>query len=189
MSFLKKFADSSKELSDIRSVAVCAMMLALRIVLGIFANFSLSFLPLPVVKISLAFIPVMLTGYLYGPVCSSVVACAGDVFSYLLAPTALGFNPAITACYLLEGIIYGVCLYKSELMLPNVILAKVLDLVLCTVTLNALVLQLMFFNTTPLYYIIFLRAIILVPIGVIEVVLIVSLKEPLLKIQTQLHKR
>lgn len=186
MKVLRKFADSSRELGKVQAIAVCAMLLALRIVLGIFANFSLSFIPLPVIKISLTFIPVMLCAYLYGPVCSGIVACAGDIFSYLLAPTALGFNPVITACYLLEGLIYGAVLYQSELRLPQVILAKGLDLLLCTVTLNAVVLQAMFFSSTPLYLVILYRAAVLVPMAILEVVLITVLRKPLLNIRKKL---
>ena len=188
MSVLKKFSDSSKELSSVRTLAVCAMMLALRIVLGLFANFSLSFIPLPVIKISLTFIPVMLTGYLFGPVCAAVVAGAGDVFSYLLAPTALGFNPGITLCYIVEGLIYGICLYRSELKLSEVIIAKACDLLICTVTLHSFVLQLLFFPDIPLYTIMMYRSFVLVPMAILEVVLIMLMKKPLLKIQKQVHK-
>ena len=188
MSFFRKFADSSKELGNVRTLAVCAMMLALRIVLGIFANFSLSFIPLPVIKISLSFIPVMLTGYLFGPVCAAVVAGAGDVFSYLLAPTALGFNPGITLCYIVEGLIYGVCLYRTELKLSNVIIAKVADLLICTVTLQSFILQILFFQDIPLYTIMMYRSFVLVPMAIVEIILIMLLKKPLLKVQKQLHK-
>lgn len=187
MSIFQKFAASSKELGNIKALAACAMLLALRIVLGIFANFSLAFIPLPVIKISLAFLPVMLTAYMFGPVCAGIIAGAGDLFSYLLAPTALGFNPAITACYILEGIIYGACLYKTELKLSTVILSKALDMALCTVTLHSYVLQLLFFNTTPIYWIILYRAAVLAPLAVLETALIMLIKRPLVNIQRQLH--
>ena len=188
MSFIKKFSDSAKELSKVQAIAACAMMLALRIVLGIFANFSLSFIPLPVIKVSLTFIPVMLTGYLFGPVCAAVVAGAGDVFSYMLAPTALGFNPGITLCYIIEGLIYGVCLYHTELKLMNLIIAKAADLLICTVTLQSYVLQLLFFQNVPLYTIMMYRSFVLVPMAILEIVLILIIKKPLGNVQKQLHK-
>ena len=187
--FFRKFGDSSRELGSVKVLALCAMMLALRIVLGIYANYTLSFIPLPVIKVSLTFIPVMLTAYLFGPVCAGIVAGFGDVFSYLLAPTALGFNPGITACYIIEGIIYGVCLYQTQLMPKDVIIAKVADLLLCTVTLNAIVLKLLFFPDTPLYTIILYRAMVLIPMAILEVVMILLLKRPLLIAQKQLHTK
>lgn len=189
MSYIRKFIDSSRELGKVQTIAVCAMMLALRIVLGMFANISLSFIPLPVIKISFAFIPVVLTAFLYGPVCAGIVACFGDIFSYLLAPTALGFNPAITACYLIEGLIYGLCLYKTELKLPQVIAAKVLVLVLCTVTLNGIVLHALFFSSYPLHTVILYRAAVLVPMGILEVALMMMLRKPLLRIKKDLLKQ
>ena len=179
MSFFRKFADSSKELTHVQGLAVCAMLLALRVVLGMFANFSLSFIPLPVVKISLTFIPIAIAGYLYGPVCAGVIAGLGDVLSYLLQPTALGFNPAITAVYILEGIIYGVGLYHTELKLKNLVITKVADLLLCTLTLNAWVLQILFFQSTPLYQILLWRAAVLVPFAAVEIGVILLMK-PLL---------
>lgn len=188
MSYIRKFIDSSKELKKVQTIAVCAMMLALRIVLGMFANISLSFIPLPVIKISFSFIPLVLTGCLYGPVCAAIVACFGDVFSYLLAPTALGFNPAITMCYLLEGIIYGVCLYKTELKLSQLIFAKVLDLSLCTITLNGIVLHMLFFSSYPLYTVLLYRAAVLIPMGIVEVALLMLIRKPLLRIRKNVLK-
>lgn len=183
MSFLRKFADSSKELGKVQALAVCAMMLALRIVLGMFANLSLNFFPIPVVKINPTFIPIAITAYLFGPVCAGIVAGLGDILSYLIQPTAFGFTPGITACCILEGIIYGVFLYKSELSIKSIILAKVFDLVLCTLTLNSFVLWFLFFQSTPLYMVMLYRAAVLVPFAVIEVLVIRALKHPLEKIK------
>lgn len=179
MSFLKKFADSSKELKNVRVLAACAMLLALRVVLGMFANFSLNFIPLPVVKISLTFIPIAIAGYLYGPVCAGVIAGLGDILSYLLQPTALGFNPGITVCYILEGVIYGVCLYRTELKIKDLVIAKVADLALCTLTLNSLVLKILFFQDVPFWQILLWRAAVLVPFAVIEIA-VIRLAKPLL---------
>lgn len=182
MSFFKKFAASSKELGNVRALAVCAMMLALRVVLGMFANLSLNFFPIPVVKINPTFIPIAITAYLFGPVCSGIVAGVGDILSYLIQPTAFGFTPGITACCILEGVIYGVFLYKTDLNLKSIILAKVFDLLLCTLTLNSFVLWFLYFQTTPIYMVMLYRAAVLVPFAVIEVLVIRALKHPLEKV-------
>ena len=42
MSITQMFKDSSKNLSKIAPLCVCSMMLALRIVLGMFTNFTLA---------------------------------------------------------------------------------------------------------------------------------------------------
>ena len=183
MSFFRKFADSSKELTNVRVLAVCAMMLALRVVLGMFANFSLNFIPLPVVKISLTFIPIAISGYLYGPVCAGLIAGLGDILSYLLQPTALGFNPGITICYIIEGIIYGVCLYQTDLKIKNLVIAKVADLALCTLTLNSFVLMVLFFQNVPFWQILLWRAAVLVPFAIIEIAVIRLMKQLLQRVK------
>ena len=176
MSFFKKFADSSKELSHVQTLAVCAMMLALRVVLGIFSNFTLAFMPF--VKIGFTFIPIVITAYLYGPVCAAIVSGAGDILSIILAnPTAFSMNPALTACYVWEGIIYGVVLYKSAFSLKEIIIAKTAVLVLCALPLNTLVLSGMM--NIPYLTLLLYRAAVLVPFGVVEV-LITRLIKPLL---------
>ena len=176
MSILKKFALSSKELGHVQTIAVCAMMLALRVILGMFTNFTLAIMPF--VKIGFSFIPVVITAYLFGPVCAAIVSGAGDVLSLILAnPTAFSLNPALTACYIWEGILYGVVLYQSELKLKDIIIAKAAVLLLCSLPLNTLILSGMM--NIPYFTLLLYRAAVLVPFAVIEV-LIIRLIKPLL---------
>lgn len=177
MSYLRKFVASSKELTHVQTLAICAMMLALRVILGIFTNFTLAIMPF--VKIGFSFIPIVITAYLYGPVCAAIVSGAGDILSIILAnPTAFSMNPALTACYVWEGIIYGVILYQSEFNLKDIIIAKAAVLMLCSLPLNTLVLSGMM--NIPYPTLLLYRAAVLIPFGVIEV-LITRLIKPLLK--------
>ena len=97
MSIFKKFADSSKELSKVQALAVCAMMLAIRIVLGIFSNFTLAIMPF--VKIGFSFIPVVIVAYLYGPICAAIVSGAGDILAIIFAnPTAFSVRRDLSNC-------------------------------------------------------------------------------------------
>ena len=181
MSILKKFPASSKELTKVQTIAVCAMMLALRVVLGIFSNFTLAIMPF--VKIGFTFIPVVITAYLYGPVCAAIVSGAGDVLSIILAnPTAYSMNPALTACYIWEGVIYGAILYQSELNLKDIIIAKAAVLLLCTLPLNTLVLCGMMH--LPYLTLLLYRAAVLIPFGVVEVVIIRLIKPLLHRVKT-----
>lgn len=174
MSILQKFAKSSKELGNIKALAVCAMMLALRIVLGMFTNFTLAIVPF--VKIGLSFIPVVITAYLYGPVCAAIVSGAGDVLAIILAnPTAFSLAPGITLCCIIEGLIYGAVLYGGSLKLKELILAKALVLVLCSLPLNTLFLSFLMgmdYLTLLLY-----RAAVLIPFGAIEVAIIFAMRK------------
>lgn len=167
MSIIQMLRDSSKNLSKIAPLCVCSMMLALRIVLGVFTNFTLSFAPF--VKIGFSFLPIVIVAYLYGPVCAAVVSGAGDILSIILAnPTGFSLMPGITLCYIFEGVILGVVLYKQS-NIKRIILAFVLALVLCRLPLNTLVLHLMM--GIPYLELLMYRAAILVPFAVVEVLL------------------
>ena len=167
MSISEMFKKSSQNLSKIAPLCVCSMMLALRIVLGMFTNFTLSFMPF--VKIGFSFLPIVIVAYLYGPVCAAVVSGAGDILSIVLSnPTSFSIMPGITLCYILEGIILGMVLY-NQASLKRIILAFVLALVLCRLPLNTLVLH--FMMGIPYFELMFYRAVILVPFAVVEVII------------------
>lgn len=167
MSISEMFKKSSQNLSKIAPLCVCSMMLALRIVLGMFTNFTLSFMPF--VKIGFSFLPIVIVAYLYGPVCAAVVSGAGDILSIVLSnPTSFSIMPGITLCYVLEGIILGMVLY-NQASLKRIILAFVLALVLCRLPLNTLVLH--FMMGIPYFELMFYRAVILVPFAVVEVLI------------------
>ncbi len=165
MSIIQMFKKSSQNLSKIAPLCICSMMLALRIVLGMFTNFTLSFAPF--VKIGFSFLPIVIVAYLYGPVCAAIVSGAGDVLSIVLSnPTAFSIMPGITLCYILEGLIFGVILYERK-ELKRIILAFVMVLMLCRLPLNTLVLHLMM--GIPYFELMLYRAIILVPFAIVEV--------------------
>lgn len=181
MSILSKFKSSSKELSSVRVLAICAMMLALRVVLGIFSNFTLAVVPF--VKIGFSFVPVVIIAYLYGPVCAAIVSGAGDVLSIILAnPTAFSMNPALTLCYIWEGVILGVVLYQSELRLRDIIISKAAVLILCTLPLNTLVLSGLM--SMPYLTLLLYRAAVLIPFGAVEVLIIRLIKPLILRIKS-----
>ncbi|MBQ2971737.1 MAG: folate family ECF transporter S component [Ruminococcus sp.] len=165
MSFSEMFRKSSHYLSKIAPLCVCSMMLALRIVLGMFSNFTLSFMPF--VKIGFSFLPIVIVAYLYGPVCAALVSGAGDILSIILSnPTAFSIMPGITLCYIFEGVILGAVLFENA-QLKRIILAFVLCLALCRLPLNTLVLH--FMMNIPYTELLFYRSIILIPFSVVEI--------------------
>ncbi len=168
MSIIKMFRKSSQNLSKIQVLCVCSMMLALRIVLGMFTNFTLSFAPF--VKIGFSFLPIVIVAYLYGPVCSAIVSGVGDILSIVLSnPTSFSIMPGITVCYILEGLILGVVLYGHTLNLRRIIVAFVCVLLLCRLPLNTLVLHTMM--GIPYFELLLYRTVILVPFAIVEVTL------------------
>ena len=122
MRYLKKFPASLFELKDIRSLAAVAMLLALRIVLGMFANATLPMFG-NTVKFSAAFIPIAVAGAMFGPIPAGLVGALGDVLSFLIAPTGGAYFPGFTISGLLTGLIYGFALYNEKLSLPRIAIA------------------------------------------------------------------
>ncbi len=117
--YLKKIPDSVFGLKNVRTLAAVAMLLALRIVLGMFANATLACFG-NTVKLSAAFIPIAVTGALFGPVPSALVGALGDVLSFIIAPTGGAYFPGFTISGLLTGLIYGIALYGERLSLPRI---------------------------------------------------------------------
>lgn len=140
--YLKKFPDSFLELKNIRSLAVIAMLLALRVVLGIFANGTLALFG-NAVKLSGAFLPIAVAGAMFGPFPAALVGALGDVISFIFAPTGTYF-PGFTLCGLLTGLIYGFALYKTDVTLPRVIIAWAINTLLVETFLTAYWLYLLY---------------------------------------------
>ncbi len=121
-----KFKDSTQELSKVKSVAICAMMLALRVVVGYFSNLTLTITPNA--KVGFAFLPIAIASMLFGPVCGMIVGELGDILSFLLAPMG-GYFFGWTLNGMLVGMLYGLFLYKADSKL-------LLRLIICEILIN-----------------------------------------------------
>ena len=94
MNPIRSLKNSFFELKKLQSMVIIAMLLALRVVLGMFANATLPIFG-NAVKISGAFLPIAMAGAMFGPVPGMLVGALGDVLSYIIAPTAGGFFPGL----------------------------------------------------------------------------------------------
>ncbi len=136
MSQIKKITDSAKELKNVYPLAAVAMLLALRIVLGFFANATLPFFGNSV-KISGAFLPIAATGAMFGPIPAALVGALGDIISFIMQPAAGGYFPGFTINGLLTGFIYGCAFYKSKVTMPRTIIAWLVNMVAVETFLSA----------------------------------------------------
>ena len=114
---LLRFKTSTFELRQVKCLTVTSMLVALSIILG-----YLSFMPTPSIRISFVYLPVAIMGFLYGPVVSICGAGTIDLINYILNPMG-GFNPGITLCALITGLIYGIFLYQKKINWPRVAIA------------------------------------------------------------------
>ena len=77
--FLSLFTDSARELKQVRTITVAALFMALSIVLRTIA------IPIGTdIRITFAFLGVMIIAMLYGPVVSMIAALGTDIIGYLL---------------------------------------------------------------------------------------------------------
>lgn len=165
----KKFSDSAKELGKIHTITIVAMLLALRIVLGMFANLQLSFFPYA--KLSFTFIPLVLVAYYFGPVSSIILAVLGDVLSYILVPTATAFTPGITAGYIIEATVLGLIYYHENISISRSTIAQILSTVLGGLAINTYFIYT--FYGLSYIHLLLLRSALLIPWSLVQVAITV----------------
>ncbi len=106
---LFNFKDSLKGMKKMRTLAACAMLLALAVVLDYFASIYIT----PTIKISSSFIAIAACGMLFGPVPAMICGGLEDVLMWLIKPAGM-FFPGYTLSSVLAGLIYGLCLYRRS---------------------------------------------------------------------------
>lgn len=157
------FAESLREMQDVRKLSTMAMMLALAVVLGFYATVQVG----DFLRIGFAFIPNELTGMLFGPAAGGLLAALADIVKYLVKPIG-AFFPGFTISALLGGLIYGLILYKKPLSLKRVILANALVTVFVNLLLNTFWLTILYGNGfAALLPARFVKEAVLLPIDVI----------------------
>lgn len=76
----------------------------------------------PFLKVGTSFIPVSLTGIIFGPLLGGIGAGAADIMQFLLFPSG-AFIPGITFDSFLSGAVYGFLLHKKQPSLKRAIIA------------------------------------------------------------------
>lgn len=138
---MKNFFNSAKltqKRSGVLILAGCGMLLALKVVLGMF-TLNLS----PILKIGFSFLPIAAAGMLFGPVAGGTVGALGDIVSYLMSPNGPYF-PGLTLNAFVSGALYGLFLYKKRVTLLRTALAKTSVMVLVSLFLNPLWLSVLY---------------------------------------------
>lgn len=132
------YTQSSQEIRQPRTIASCAMLAAVAIVLGYFSIELGNYL-----KIGFSSIPNRLVDYLFGPVVGIYFGGLLDILKYIIKPTGT-FFPGFTFDAMLAGMICGSILYGRKLTIWRVLLAKLLVLMICNVFFNTLWISLLY---------------------------------------------
>lgn len=131
-----KFYNSFKELSNIYSLTALGMLLSLRIVLGIFANYTMAMFG-NIVKIHINFLPIIVAAIMFGPVCAGIIGAAGDLLAFFINSAGQTYFPGFTLNGFLTGVIFGLVLYKNKDRICNILLAWAINVVFVEVILMA----------------------------------------------------
>ena len=135
------FRLSAKELKNTRSLVGVAMLCAINIVIGQF-SITLS----PTQKIGFSFLSVGVSGMLYGPVLTGMAGIINDLIKFLLKPTG-SFMIGFTLIEGLQGMFYGLFLYRHKISLPRVFLTRLFITVLLNLVMTPFFLWLYYGNS------------------------------------------
>lgn len=145
--FFSMFISSAKELKTVRCITVTSIFIAISMVIETFT------IEIPYAKINFAFIAIAVIGMLYGPVVGAMASGICDIVGFFAHPQG-SFLPLYTCIAVLQGLIYGICLYHkmdkhSIMYIRNsdghstditlylrAIIARLLDVVLINILLN-----------------------------------------------------
>ena len=115
------FRQSVQQGKGVQALAVTAMFVALLIVFN-----RLIIWAAPTLKIGFGFLALACIARLYGPVMAMKAGAIADIVSYILYPVGGFYFPGFTLTKLLEGMIYGCCLYGGALSWRRIFLARAL---------------------------------------------------------------
>ncbi len=121
---------SAKELKNVRQLVLCAMLLAISVVLS-----RLSVYVTPSVKVTFDYLPIAMAGMFAGPLAGMLVGALCDYIGWLLFPTG-AFFPGYTLTALLSGLVFGIGLYKQQPTVWRVAIVRAVIVVFLHMGLN-----------------------------------------------------
>lgn len=116
---------------SVRTMCILALMCAMQIVLSRFASINIG----TWLKIGFSFLPIALSGYLYGAGAGCLVGAVSDVVGALLFPNG-SFFPGFTVVSALGGAIYGLWLHGHEPGKMRSLWSALTVAVVCNILLN-----------------------------------------------------
>ncbi len=135
------FEKSAKEFKDIRALAVTGMFIAVSMIIEKFT------IPLASSKINFAFLAIAVIGMLTGPVMGFAAGLICDIVGYIAFPQG-AFLPIYTLVAGVQGLIYGICLYRKQehfqlfglnehvSLMIRAVIARLLDVMIINLCLN-----------------------------------------------------
>ncbi len=127
---LLSFKTSTFELKKMRCLAVTAILVSMSIILGFLAFSTFT------IRISFAYFPLAIIAYFYGPAVSVYAATAIDLINFMFNPMN-GFNPGLTLCAIITGMIYGLFLYQKKIVWTRIVVTFLTNSLICNLLLKS----------------------------------------------------
>lgn len=127
-----------KPIFTTKMLAVMSLLVALEVIIARFGTLR----PTESIKLSLDFIPVVVSAVLFGPIPAMIISILADVLGAFLFPVG-PFFPGFTVTAALTGLLYGALLYKEQTM-PRILLAVLLQQGILSLLLNTFWLKVLY---------------------------------------------
>lgn len=111
-------------------LVIMAFLIALEIVLTRFCSINT-----PILRIGFGFLPVAMTGIMYGPLWAGICYAIGDVLGMLIFPSGAYF-PGFTLTAFLTGFIFGLFLYRKDITWKKCLLPCAVVIIGCNFLLD-----------------------------------------------------
>jgi len=118
-------------LKNTRMLVILAMFVAIQIVMVRFLRIET-----PILRISFVFLPIAISGILYGPKVAGITAMIANVVGVLLFPPPTGPFWGFTLSYFLIGVNYGFFLHNNGRSMTRIVLAVAVHLAVIAMILN-----------------------------------------------------
>ena len=127
------YLSSMRELASPKNLALCGVMGALSMVLGMVASIQIG----PYIKIGFSGLPNRIVECLFGPVIGCIFGGTMDILKFIAKPDGPFFF-GFTFDAMLAGILYGSILYKKPVTIPRVFVAELAAKVIVNCGFNTL---------------------------------------------------
>ena len=87
-------------------------------------------------RLSLQFLPNMLSGIVLGPYLAALSGAAGDILGMLINSDGNAFSPLFTLSAIIRGLLYGLILHKKSLNITRIAIALIAVTVCCDIILT-----------------------------------------------------
>ncbi len=128
---------------DVRLLVFTAVLTALAIILNSYGKIRIT----ETLEVRFSFLPIAVSGYLFGPFIGAIVGILADVVGYLLNPTGAYF-PGFTLNYALIGVLFGLFIYRvrpAQLSFAvRLVIAELLHTFVINLVLNSMWLSILY---------------------------------------------